>query len=970
MAAITFKGEELIAKKQAAKEVMEIDQIVLANIPGLDPTKPVDRNEQLPSADKISLQAPVSQSGYINPNLVVYSLMLTTGGKSFDFNWIGLYSSKSKVVVAISYLPVQTKSPQVAMTRNFMIEYSGAKETGDIKIDAKSWQVDFSARMNGIDERGRVLRQDTFGRSLFYGDTCKVTKDSSGYYNILKGTSGIVGGIKFPFYGKRVLIDVVPNKVWLDVSCQGNAISDVKPYVDVVISNNEKTDYVDSNGVNHYVCNIANIENSVIIDNRIVASEKNNHAVRHDEVSMHTHKKIEDAKNDTNINRYFIKILDFNGASYKRADTKKDYDDFPSSEGEAVTKFTDKSGIKWIYNSDNKVRVIHFSKSFSKNHCSKDSINAAHKVGNYLNLCVSYDGIGSYGLSSDAGVVINTNVDFAGAKLYVINGIHPNPDFSTIRTMYIVFDPESPLEQLSGAVSAENLKKGSVTPTKGIFDTDGFVLLECNFKIPDRKETGTTNYQQAFKTYFDGRVSQPLAVDLTDYASNIRLKVRRQSKTRIKLSHINVIDTGWNNQRILDIQRNNVESDGLTVKWKSAREATHSLIRIYMSADVDVHNCKASGTPRPGGGYIFEICGGAEIYTRGHTGSGLQGQNGNNFVNGWYLDRCALNRVDIHESGFNVYVTNSVLYEIGLFYGWGGGVLSVKNCKCVRGPAIRSRPDYGTQFFGSMIVSDVEFSHNLTQSLYVIDMLNNPLGASVDTVSVETITISNITRASISAPGSSEIVPVAMKVKENITGKVIAPTSIVIDTINSTDDYSFGLILDFANMERAPGTYDNRVSISNSTPSHEANVNKGIKDMPSNRKVINEASINLTISDCSFVYINMNVTIYSTKISNSSVSGVVFASKKPQFLQVVGSIFRNPVGGTESKPTPIGAPRKPPAGNTVIKDCEFHADFFTIENAAAITGCNFRNGSKNVKLPTGVTFDTAFSGWKHPTSYK
>ena len=333
MAAITFKGEELIAKKQAAKEVMEIDQIVLANIPGLDPTKPVDRNEQLPSADKISLQAPVSQSGYINPNLVVYSLMLTTGGKSFDFNWIGLYSSKSKVVVAISYLPVQTKSPQVAMTRNFMIEYSGAKETGDIKIDAKSWQVDFSARMNGIDERGRLLREDIFGRQIFCGDTCKVTKDSSGYYNLSKGPAGIVAGIKFSFAGKRVLIESFPNKVWLDVSQQGNALSDVQPVVEIIVSNDDKTDYKDAQGIQHYCVKIASVDSIDIDDHRIINSAA---------LSGVTHMTMEDAVLDKNQYRYYISLAEPK-ACFRRAKDKGEYDLFVKG-----TRFIDNAGNKWV----------------------------------------------------------------------------------------------------------------------------------------------------------------------------------------------------------------------------------------------------------------------------------------------------------------------------------------------------------------------------------------------------------------------------------------------------------------------------------------------------------------------------------------------------------------------------------------------------------------------------------------------
>ena len=268
MAAITYQGERLIARKQGDGQVLKIDRIVLANIPNLDAAKPVDRNEKLPAAGQIVLNEQVSQHGHINPNLVVYSLMMATGGNDFEFNWLGLYASADDVVVAITYLPLQRKSRNVAMTRNFMLEFSGAAETTDVNIDAKSWQVDFSARMNGIDERGRQIRLDTFGRQLFYRDTCKVTKDSGGYYNIASGPAGIVAGIKFPFTGKRILIESLPNKVWLDISQQGNALSDIQTIVEVIVSSNDLVDYKDAEGRQHYVEKIATVELKGITDHR------------------------------------------------------------------------------------------------------------------------------------------------------------------------------------------------------------------------------------------------------------------------------------------------------------------------------------------------------------------------------------------------------------------------------------------------------------------------------------------------------------------------------------------------------------------------------------------------------------------------------------------------------------------------------------------------------------------------------
>ena len=261
MAAITIPGENLIAQKQANNELLAIDQFVLANIPNLDPEDPVDREEQLPPSSQIVLQEQVSQMGYISPNLVVYSLMLDTGGDKFDFNWIGLYASDDDVVVSIAYLPTQTKDPSVAMTRNFMLEFSGAAETTDINVDAESWQVDFSARMDGTDERVRQLSEDTIGRQLFYGDACKVSAGENGYYNVASGT-GHVAGIRFNYVEKSVLVTKFPSSIWMDVWQRKNSMSDIEPEAVAVVSQTDRVDYLDGDGVWHYLEKVAEVESS------------------------------------------------------------------------------------------------------------------------------------------------------------------------------------------------------------------------------------------------------------------------------------------------------------------------------------------------------------------------------------------------------------------------------------------------------------------------------------------------------------------------------------------------------------------------------------------------------------------------------------------------------------------------------------------------------------------------------------
>ena len=190
--------------------------------------------------------------------------MLDTGGDKFDFNWIGLYASDDDVVVSIAYLPTQTKDPSVAMTRNFMLEFSGAAETTDINVDAESWQVDFSARMDGTDERVRQLSEDTIGRQLFYGDACKVSAGENGYYNVASGT-GHVAGIRFNYVEKSVLVTKFPSSIWMDVWQRKNSMSDIEPEAVAVVSQTDRVDYLDGDGVWHYLEKVAEVESSDII---------------------------------------------------------------------------------------------------------------------------------------------------------------------------------------------------------------------------------------------------------------------------------------------------------------------------------------------------------------------------------------------------------------------------------------------------------------------------------------------------------------------------------------------------------------------------------------------------------------------------------------------------------------------------------------------------------------------------------
>ena len=163
-ASITLAGESLISQKQSNREVLLVSKFVLANVPGLDTTLPVDRAAGLPVAEHIVHSVPVTREGYLATNKVVYSLMLGSDIGDFDFNWIGLVSAED-VLVITAYVPRQQKRKEIPplqagnnLTRNIILEYDGAQSLTGISVPASSWQFDFTADFTAINAKIDLLQ--------------------------------------------------------------------------------------------------------------------------------------------------------------------------------------------------------------------------------------------------------------------------------------------------------------------------------------------------------------------------------------------------------------------------------------------------------------------------------------------------------------------------------------------------------------------------------------------------------------------------------------------------------------------------------------------------------------------------------------------------------------------------------------------------------------------------------------------
>ncbi|EJP3958651.1 phage tail protein [Salmonella enterica] len=269
---ITRAFEQWKAQQGTTGEPVLLDEFVFANVPALDPDQPVDRNETLPPAEQIVHRQAVSRKGVVNDNAVVHSVVLGADVGDFSFNWIGLLNKASGTLAMIVHAPLQQKLKTAegqqgnVLTRSFLMEYNGAQAETGINTPAETWQIDFTARMAGMDERQRLENIDIFGAAAFFGDGWLVGKSGNQFY-VTKGT-GYVAGLRTTLAENRnITVTTRPVKVWLDVCWTGTLTSVWGVQSRITVADN-LADYV-QNGVQHYVFAVAGIdENGNITDLR------------------------------------------------------------------------------------------------------------------------------------------------------------------------------------------------------------------------------------------------------------------------------------------------------------------------------------------------------------------------------------------------------------------------------------------------------------------------------------------------------------------------------------------------------------------------------------------------------------------------------------------------------------------------------------------------------------------------------
>lgn len=269
---ITLAFERWKAQQAINNSAVVLDEFVLANVPNLDVESPIDRAEQLPEAKYIVHRQAVSAAGLVNENSVVYSVTMGADVGDFEFNWVGLMNKATGTLAMIVHAPLQSKIKNAegkqgnVLTRSFLMEYNGAASETQITTPAETWQIDFTARLAGMDERQRLENVDIYGAAAFFGDGFLVTRQVS-QYSITPG-AGYVGGLRCKLSTtQNITVTTKPVKVWVDVCWKGTLTSVWAEELKITVANT-LANYV-QDGVQHYVFAVASIdENGVITDLR------------------------------------------------------------------------------------------------------------------------------------------------------------------------------------------------------------------------------------------------------------------------------------------------------------------------------------------------------------------------------------------------------------------------------------------------------------------------------------------------------------------------------------------------------------------------------------------------------------------------------------------------------------------------------------------------------------------------------
>ncbi|CSQ77939.1 bacteriophage tail protein [Shigella sonnei] len=265
--AITSAFERLKAQEAAGGNRIIIDQFVFANIPDLNIADTPSENEPLPPDAQIVHRQNVDRNGMVNENTVAYSVTLPESTGDFTFNWLGLVSSTTNTLCMVVYLHPQKKIKTAdgkqgnTLIYSEIMEYAGASAATGITTPVSTWQIDFTARLHGMDEATRKAALDIYGPGLFFNNAFKLTAQATGQATFAPGIAYLRGlRVELDEQGTLTYATGISQTVYVDAALTGTLTGENKAIFS--LTSQKTADYADSSGFAHYVEPIATISDS------------------------------------------------------------------------------------------------------------------------------------------------------------------------------------------------------------------------------------------------------------------------------------------------------------------------------------------------------------------------------------------------------------------------------------------------------------------------------------------------------------------------------------------------------------------------------------------------------------------------------------------------------------------------------------------------------------------------------------
>ncbi|MNE60002.1 Tail fiber protein [compost metagenome] len=191
--------------------------------------------------------------------------MDTTVG-DFSFNAMYLINKATGIVGMIVFkgreekvkTDASTNTTGNSMVKSMLMEYDRAADATMTNVAAGTWQIDYSARLNGMEEEQRQHALQLFGHHSFIDDGFQLI-EQSGIYKVMPGKA-IVGGLYLHLEkAQTVYPGAKPVGVWVDAFRAGTLLSAWENRFSLVTSVSDLNDYQDQSGYLHSVAKIATI---------------------------------------------------------------------------------------------------------------------------------------------------------------------------------------------------------------------------------------------------------------------------------------------------------------------------------------------------------------------------------------------------------------------------------------------------------------------------------------------------------------------------------------------------------------------------------------------------------------------------------------------------------------------------------------------------------------------------------------